>query len=157
MPASIRGGLFVLDVRKLIRFRELNQQRLQLGVVRLVVRKLLSAIAQRQHLLLDLVALCPHVRRQRLLGVAADQVGLVSDPTIGFGAVVCLLDQPDASKEVSSCALAVAGVVEQRVLGREPTLGFVELLRLPARKQERLEQRRLPVLIEIKRRIAFER
>ena len=65
-----------------------------------------------------------------------------------------LLDDTHAAEPVGPHTVAVAVVVEQRVLCRQASFGFVELVGPAARRKERFKQRGLTVLVEVEFHVA---
>src|SRR5690242_13991948 len=78
---------------------------------------------------------------------------LVSAEAIDICRLVRLFGGTNAPIETRGRSFAIAIVVQQRMLCGKPPFALVEVLYLTRRHEERLQQRDLSILVEIRRRI----
>ena len=97
---------------RLVRFRKLNEQRFQLSVVSVLIFNRRFAITKLNHCLLKVVSQSSRCRRKLSFRIASNQMELVSQPTVGRGTALYLLDESYAAEKVSSNSKPVRIVVE---------------------------------------------
>src|SRR6266496_3042353 len=101
----------------------------------------------------QLIAPSARCRGEGEFAPAPDEVKLVRAQAIGHRAGLRPFHGADTAEPVGGRAEAVAIVVDQGVLGREPSLARVKLGGAPRRAEERLQERGLSVLVQVSFRV----
>ena len=95
--------------------------------------------AERGQLALQFVAASARLRRELLLARAPHQDELRSSLTVELRSIFGCLRGPQALEPIGGRTLLIAGVVKERVLGRQPRFAGIKLLHSRRRAEERLQ------------------
>ena len=137
----------------LIKLCKLKQQRLKHAVV-FIFRQRSLVVTQSGDLQFDTIPPSPQRRLHFLLGIAPYQVKLMRPQTIQRCTITGALDCADTPKPVGGRSQSVRIVIQQRMLGRQPSLRLVEVGHVSRGDQIGFQKGRLPILVQIRRRIA---